>query len=106
VGAPSIHDMGATCHFTAELWPWKPEGGWYFVTLTPAAAEVVRERPRPPRGFGSVRVRATVGTTSWNTSVFPDSSSGSFVLPVKKAVRHAEGLGDGDPVEVVLDVLE
>jgi hypothetical protein len=98
--------MGATCRFTAELWPWKPDGGWYFLTLPAGAAEVVREHPRPPRGFGSVRVRATVGSTTWATSVFPDSGSGSYVLPVKKAVRRAEGLEDGDPVEVDLDVLE
>lgn len=98
--------MGATCRFTAELWPWKPDGGWYFLTLSPDAAEVVRERPRPARGFGSVRVRATVGGTTWDTSVFPDSGSGSYVLPVKRAVRRAEGLDDGDPVEVALDVLE
>ena len=98
--------MGATCRFTAELWPWKPDGGWYFVTLSTDAAELVRERPRPPRGFGSVRVRATIGGTTWDTSVFPDSGSDSYVLPVKRAVRRAEGLDDGDPVEVALDVLE
>ncbi len=98
--------MGATCRFTAELWPWKTEGGWYFVTLPRDAAEAVREQPRPPRGFGSVRVRATIGATTWTTSVFPDSGSGSYVLPVKKSVRTAEGLDDGDPVDVQLDVLE
>jgi hypothetical protein len=62
--------------------------------------------PRPPRGFGSVRVRATVGGTTWTTSVFPDSTRGAYVLPVKKAVRRAEGLDEGDPADVVLEVLE
>jgi uncharacterized protein DUF1905 len=98
--------MGESCSFTAALWPWKPEGGWFFVTLPPDAAEAVRERPRPPRGFGSVRVRAAIGATTWTTSVFPDSGSGSYVLPVKKAVRRAEGLDDGDEVQVELDLLE
>ena len=98
--------MGESCRFTAELWPWKPEGGWFFVTLPAEAAAVVRERPRAPRGFGSVRVRAAIGATTWTTSVFPDSGSGSYVLPVKKAVRQAEALDDGDEVQVELDVLE
>jgi hypothetical protein len=98
--------MGESCRFTARLWPWKPEGGWFFVTLPAEAAAVVRERPRAPRGFGSVRVRAAIGATTWSTSVFPDSGSGSFVLPVKKAVRQAEQLDDGDEVQVVLDLLE
>lgn len=52
----------------------------------------------PPRGFGSVRVEATVGGTTWRTSVFPDSRGGSYVLPVKRAVREAEDLDDGDQV--------
>ena len=32
--------------------------------------------------------------------MFPDSHRGSYVLPVKKAVRHAEDLDDGDQVTV------
>ena len=56
--------------------------------------------------FGAVRVRVTVGATTWSTSVFPDSKQGSYVLPVKKAVRVAEGLDDGDDVEVTLEVLD
>lgn len=98
--------MVDTCRFTAELWQWQAEGGWFFVTLTPEAAALVRERPRPPRGFGSVRVRATIGDSSWETSVFPDSTSGSYLLPVKKEVRSAEGVDEGDPVEVRLAILE
>jgi len=51
-------------------------------------------------------VRATVGETSWTTSVFPDSESGRYVLPVKKAVRSAEDVDEGDTVDVILEVLE
>jgi hypothetical protein len=98
--------MAQSCSFTAELWRWHSEGGWFFVTLTPDAAAAVRERPRPARGFGSVRVRATIGETSFQTSVFPDSQSGSYLLPVKKQVRRAEGCGEGDPVDVRLEILE
>lgn len=60
----------------------------------------------PPRGFGSVRVEATVGGTTWRTSVFPDSRGGSYVLPVKRAVREAEDLDDGDQVTVTLRPLD
>jgi hypothetical protein len=38
--------------------------------------------------------------------VFPDSKRGSYLLPVKKAVRTAEGLVEGGDVPVVLDVLD
>jgi hypothetical protein len=95
-----------TVTFTAELWRWEAQSGWFFVTVDPAASAAIRERPRPPRGFGSVRVRATVGGSTWATSVFPDASRGAYVLPMKKAVRRAEGLDEGDPADVRLEVLE
>ena len=95
-----------TLRFTAELWRWEAQSSWFFVTVAPDASARIGEVPRPPRGFGSVRVRATVGDTSWTTSVFPDAARGAYVLPVKKAVRQAEGLGEGDPADVVLELLE
>jgi hypothetical protein len=38
--------------------------------------------------------------------VFPDAESGRYVLPVKQAVRRAEDLDEGEPVDVRLDILE
>ena len=95
-----------TCQFSADLWRWEAQSGWFFVTVSDEASAAIRERPRPPRGFGSVRVRATIGSSTWATSVFPDSTRGAYVLPVKKAVRAAEQLDEGDPAEVLLEVLE
>jgi len=54
------------------------------------------------RGFGSLRVTATIGQTSWQTSVFPSRETG-WMLPVKAAVRKAEGLDEGDEVELRLE---
>ena len=94
------------CRFSAELWRWEAQSGWFFVTVSDDVSALIGERPRPPRGFGSVRVRATIGRTTWATSVFPDSTRGAYVLPVKKAVRTAEGLDEGETAVVVLEVLE
>ena len=92
--------------FRAELWEWEAKGGWFFVTLPDELADDIRARTDDGlrRGFGSVRVEATVGGSTWRTSVFPDTSSGSFVLPVKKPVRTAEGIEPGDTVDVSLVV--
>jgi hypothetical protein len=102
---------GATFRFTAELWRWKAQNGWFFVTVPADHSATVRSVPRAPRGFGSVRVRATVPgpgpkPSVWETSIFPDSAKGCYVLPVKKSVRTAHDLDDGDPVDLVLEVLE
>jgi hypothetical protein len=92
--------------FTADLWEWQGEAAWFFVTMPAEDAEEIRRRPRPKRGFGSVRVRATIGGSQWSTSIFPDSKAGSYLLPVKKAIRTTEGIAAGDPIEVELELLE
>lgn len=92
--------------FAAELWEHPGGGGWHFVTMPRDLAEEVKARTgHVSRGFGSLRVAATVGTTTWTTSVFP-SSDGCYVLPVKKQVRRAEDLEAGELLSVALDLLD
>ncbi|NUT37395.1 MAG: DUF1905 domain-containing protein [Hamadaea sp.] len=95
--------------FEAELWLWDARKGdsWTFVTLPADASQEVRERSDGPRrGFGSVRVRATIGGSTWTTSIFPDSKSGCYVLPVKRAVRKAEELDAGEVAAVKVELLD
>lgn len=93
--------------FESEVFRWdaRSDSVWYLTSVPRELSEDIREIPRPQRGFGSVRVRARVGSTEWSTSVFP-SSDGTYALPVKKAVMHAESLEDGGPVTVRLEVLD
>jgi hypothetical protein len=91
--------------FAGELWEWTGKAAWHFVTLPVDDAEDIRELVPDRRGFGSVRVEAEIGSSTWTTSIFPDSSSGSYVLPVKKAIRQAEGIDEGDTVDVTLRLL-
>ena len=93
--------------FTAALWEHDGPAAWYFITLPDDVTDEIDALTEGrQRGFGSVRVRVTVGATTWATSVFPDTKAGSFVLPVKKAVRTAERLEDGEPVAVELDLID
>lgn len=88
-----------TFDIEAPLWLWSAQSSWHFVTVPPEVSEDVADLTAGLRhGFGSVRVEVTVGRTSWRTSIFPDSTAGAFVLPVKKSVRVAEGLAVGDVV--------
>jgi len=78
--------------FEAELWRWSARTqDWFFVSVPEELSADIREVPRAPRGFGSVRVEAQIGGTRWRTSIFP-SGDGTYALPLKKAVRDAEGL--------------
>src|SRR4051794_8374617 len=89
--------------FEAELWIWaaRPAESWTFVSLPAETSEEIRELTGGRRrGFGSVRVRATVGTSTWKTSIFPDKARGAYVLPVKRAIRAAQALEVGSVAAV------
>ena len=90
--------------FTGELWQYDGEAPWCFVTLPAEVSDNIRAEHGPAAiAFGSVKVSVTVGATRWATSLFPDKSLGSYLLPVKKSVRIAEGLEIGSVVEVQLE---
>jgi hypothetical protein len=95
--------------FESELWIWdaRRDESWTFVSLPVDASEEIRDRAGGlRRGFGSLRVRATVGTTVWTTSIFPGSGGGAYVLPVKRAVRTSESLSAGDVTAVSVELLD
>lgn len=87
-----------------KVWLWPGEqGAWHFVHVDTKTSETIKAKhARVRRGFGSVRVIATIGKTSWKTSIFPDSRSGTYLLPLKASVRRAEGLSEGDVVTFTL----
>jgi hypothetical protein len=90
--------------FEGELWLWEGKASWHFVTVPVDDADELRdEAARAPKGFGSVKVLATIGATRWSTSVFPDKASDSYVLPVKALVRKANQVEAGDVVSVTLE---
>jgi hypothetical protein len=95
--------------FESELWIWdaRRDESWTFVSLPVDASEEIRARSGGlRRGFGSLRVRATVGRSSWTTSVFPDGERSAYVLPVKRAIRTAESLTAGDVTAVTVELLD
>ncbi|WP_277208840.1 DUF1905 domain-containing protein [Isoptericola croceus] len=94
--------------FTAPLWRWdaRQDDAWWFVTVPPDESDLLADLPLPPRGFGSIRVHVTVGATTWRTSVFPSKDQNGYVLPMKKAVRRAEGLDADAPVRVTLETID
>ncbi|MEV4260374.1 DUF1905 domain-containing protein [Kribbella sp. NPDC049584] len=96
----------STYRFSAPLWQYPGEGGWYFVAVPEEISDDIADLTAGRRnGFGSVRVSVTVGESTWQTSLFP-SKSGTYLLPVKKPVRVAEGLAEGTPVETQLNLAD
>jgi hypothetical protein len=95
----------ARYEFDAEVWEQPSTGAWHFVSLPEAEADEIEETfGRTARGFGSIKVTVTIGSSQWSTSLFPDNKRRTYVLPVKKAVRIAEGLSAGSRVCVAIVV--
>lgn len=96
-----------TYHMTEKmfLYPGKT-AAWHFLPVTKQIGQNIREIHAPThRGFGSLPVEVTVGKTTWRTSIFPDKSSGSYLLPVKAVVRKAEDIQVGERVSFSLRIV-
>ncbi len=102
--------MTEQINHTGPLWRWttpSAPAAWHFITIDGPAGEalsataLMRRMEGMSRGFGSLKVAVTIGGSTFKTSVFPSKETG-WMLPVKASVRKAEGLAEGDVVEVVL----
>jgi hypothetical protein len=95
--------------FDAELWIWdaRRDDSWTFVSLPVDASEEIRDLTGGRRrGFGSLRVRVTIGASTWRTSIFPDGARRCYVLPVKRDIRRAEALDAGDTANLTVELLD
>jgi hypothetical protein len=94
--------------FDAHVREWTGPAAWYFALLPEDVADDIADRVdgRPRAGFGSVRVEVTIGGSTWRTSIFPSKQNGTYLLPLKRAVRDAEGLADGDRAAISLTIAE
>lgn len=79
--------------------------GWRFLGVSKKEGMEIKERfGSKARGWGSLPVSVTIGETTWETSIFPDKHSGSYLFPLKAKVRKAEGISDGATVTFVLSL--
>lgn len=90
-------------NFEAELWLYPGvKAAWHFVTVPSDVSHSLRFFAGRTKGFGSIRVRARIGDSHWQTSVFPDKKTGCYFLPVKADVRRAQSISVADLVSVEL----
>jgi hypothetical protein len=89
--------------FSGDVWYWRGPSPYHFVTVPEdECGELEAVAPMVSYGWGMIPVAARIGETEWTTSLFP--KDGRYVVPLKDAVRRAEGLEVGDLVSVLLVV--
>lgn len=77
--------------------------GWHFLPVPKKQSADIKKRfGANSRGWSSLRVAATVGKTTWTSSIFPDKRSGTYLLPLKAEVRKKEAIAHGDTVTLTI----
>ena len=91
---------------TEKVFLWSGDmAAWHFVTIKKNVATEIKEKYGGlARGFGSLPVTVTIGKTSWQTSIFPDRHSGSYLLPLKASVRKKEDIYAEDMITFSITV--
>jgi hypothetical protein len=93
--------------FEAEIMRWPGNTAFFYCLLPVDAAREITEITQGLRGgFGSVRVDVRCGATQWRTSVFMDKKSSSYLMLLKKTVREAESLSEGQIAKFKLELVD
>jgi hypothetical protein len=85
-----------------KVWIW-PIGNspWHFIYVDGKVKDDII-KVATPHHMGMIRVRATIGEASWETSLLPHKREDCFLLAIKKSIRQKEGIYAGDTVDVML----
>lgn len=89
--------------FHGKLWYWRGPSPFHFVTVPESdSVEIHAVSALVTYGWGVIPVRAHVGDSEWETSLFP--KDGGYLVPIRASVRKAESLELGDDVVVTLAI--
>lgn len=89
--------------FKNELWKYGGPSSWWFVTIPKDVSNEIEVCCGDlKQAWGRIKVQARIGKTSWSTSIFYDSKSACYFLPIKTDVRRCEKLEEGSRVDVAI----
>jgi hypothetical protein len=87
--------------FEGEVFHWRGPSPYHFVRVPDDAAGLIHAlAPMVTYGWGVIPAEGRIGATDFTTALFP--KDGGYLVPIKDAVRKAEGLEIGDAVDVLL----
>lgn len=86
--------------FDGEVIEWRGPAPFFFAALPEEVSEDLKEAARAIMYWGQIPVTASIGDTGFTTAMWP--RDGRYLLPLKDAVRRAEGIVEGQVVSVWL----
>lgn len=94
---------GVELEFSGAVHEWRGPAPYYFVTVPDDGCVAISDAAAAVTyGWGMIPVTVTLGRTTWTTSLWPKDDA--YVVPLKAAVRKAESVGDGDTVQLVMQI--
>jgi len=89
--------------FSGTVLFWRGPAPYFFVAVPEGPSHDIKSISHlVTYGWGVIPVRARIGRTEFETSLFP--KDGRYLLPLKVVVRKAENLAEGDEVSVWMEV--
>ena len=89
--------------FQANIWKYDGSGGWHFVTVPKILSNKIRKNHAiDEEGWGRLKTIAKIGECEWKTSIWYDSKSGGYLLPIKASIRKSAGLKENTRVAAIL----
>ena len=102
---PFVNMAASQYKMKGKVWVYPGMAGWRFLTVPKKESNrVTKLFGELKRGWGSLPVNATIGQTSWKTSIFPDKKSGAYLLPLKAEVRKKEKIADGNNLTFSIEI--
>jgi hypothetical protein len=98
-----LSQAGMDIEFTGSICYWRGPAPYHFVTVPAEESHDLNAiSASVTYGWGVIPVRARIGQTEFQTSLFP--KEGHYLVPIKDKVRKAEKLREGDDVTIRLEV--
>ncbi len=89
----------------AHVWLYPGMAGWHFATIPKDISDDIKMLFGDlKRGWGSLKVKVTVGTSTWETSIFPDKKMGAYLLPIKADIRKKENILAESNIRLLLEI--
>lgn len=89
--------------FTGEVIEWRGPAPHHWVAMPEDASDELAARPELSYGWGCIPVLVSVGDTEIYTALMP--KDGRYLVPLKVALRRAEGIELGDVITVQVEVV-
>lgn len=87
--------------FSALLWKYSAEGGWYFISLPKDISLEIRSNLKwQEEGWGRMKASAVIKDLHWNTSIWFDTKKDGYILPIKSEIRNNLSLKEGDKLNI------